>query len=35
VVHFQKLSETSIALVDYNSHNPMKQPKKEHLFKRF
>lgn len=35
VVHFQKLSATSIALVDYNSHNPMQQPKRDSLFKRY
>ncbi|CAI8967286.1 hypothetical protein [Pseudomonas chlororaphis] len=34
VVHFQKFSEFSIALVDYNKHNPMLQPRREHLFKR-
>ncbi|WLH55620.1 hypothetical protein [Pseudomonas sp. FP2294] len=34
VVHFQKFSETSIALVDYGSHDPMTQPKAQSLFKR-
>lgn len=35
VVHFQKFNDTFIALVDYNSHDPMQQPKKENLFKRY
>jgi len=34
VVHFQKFSEHLIALVDYNRHNPMLQPRRENLFKR-
>jgi hypothetical protein len=34
VVHFQKFSESYIALVDYNSHNPMGMPPKTSLFRR-
>ncbi|WP_236213975.1 hypothetical protein [Metapseudomonas otitidis] len=34
VVHFQKFSESYIALVDYGSHNPMRMPGRESLFKR-
>ncbi|HDS1765334.1 hypothetical protein NPS42_03780 [Pseudomonas putida] len=34
VVHFQKFSDSFIALVDYNKHNPMLQPRREHLFRR-
>lgn len=33
VVHFQKLVGGSIALVDYGSHRPMKQPLPSQLFK--
>lgn len=33
VVHFQKLSESHIALVDYNSHSPMAQPSRRSLFR--
>lgn len=33
VVHFQKLSRTFIALVDYGSHNPMRMPERKTLFK--
>lgn len=34
VVHFQKLADGSIALVDYGDHSPMKQPLPSQLFKR-
>lgn len=34
VVHFQKFSDTYIALVDYDSHNNMRPPSRERLFKR-
>jgi hypothetical protein len=34
VVHFQRFSATHIALVDYNSHNPMKQPSRASLFRQ-
>jgi hypothetical protein len=34
VVHFQKLSPAHIALVDYNSHNPMRQPDRRSLFRQ-
>jgi hypothetical protein len=34
VVHFQKFSDTSIALVDYGDHTSMHPPKRERLFKQ-
>ena len=34
VVHFQKFDDTYIALVDYDSHNPMSMPQKTYLFRR-
>lgn len=34
VVHFQKFNDSYIALVDYNSHNPMMMPTKTSLFRR-
>lgn len=34
VVHFQKLSDSHIAIVDYNSHNPMALPARSSLFYR-
>jgi hypothetical protein len=33
VVHFQKFGDSHIALVDYNSHDPMQQPKRQSLFR--
>lgn len=35
VVHFQWISDTWIALVGYGCHNPMRQPQKHRLFKRY
>lgn len=34
VVHFQKFNDSNIALIDYNSHNPMIMPSKSSLFRR-
>ncbi|WP_416425621.1 hypothetical protein RAM80_07655 [Pseudomonas sp. App30] len=34
VVHFQKFGPGHIALVDYNSHNPMRQPDRKSLFRQ-
>ncbi|QEY62516.1 hypothetical protein FXN65_10670 [Metapseudomonas lalkuanensis] len=34
LVHFQKFSDTYIALVDYGSHNPFKIPERKMLFRQ-
>ncbi|MBH3444054.1 hypothetical protein I5L59_10755 [Pseudomonas moraviensis] len=34
VVHFQRFSSSHIALVDYSSHNPMRQPDGKWLFRQ-
>lgn len=35
LVHFQKLSDEYIALVDYGSHNPFLIPERQRLFRRY